>query len=328
MIPANIHAAAGLERILEITVNKRVWKSPHLQSKATKLLRDIEGGIRQHGVVKNKAGESVYAYEVDGKGGVLVECDDANVPSLLSIPLLGWSGYDHEVYTATRKMLLSPSTNKYYFDGTEFRGIGSPHAPSHYVWPMAFAVEALTEEGSTELVAHSMLFQIKQSLKSACGDAMHEGVDSRRGCNAKGGYSRAWFEWANALFVVLLESATGERCDGACRTLALKKAAESKEGGTSLIGKRFYQNKYKNDPNPTETNWSNRRDRLSPLTRADNISWLADKIKSIFSTISSFLRSRLLFRWLIAWGQLARPRCIMLLVRVNHGEFLCCIPDL
>ena len=246
LIPSNIHAAAGLERILEI--NKRVWRSPQLHAKATKLLQDIEDGIRKHGVVKNKSGELVYAYEVDGKGGVLVEFDDANVPSLLSIPLLGWSGYDRPIYAATRKMLLSPSTNKYYFDGKAFRGIGSPHTPYHFVWPMAFAVEALTEEGSTELVANSMLFQIRQSLKSACNDAMHEGVDSRRGCTVKGGFSRAWFEWANALFVVLLESATGERCDAYGRALALQHTIESDSGVASHVRERFYQNKYKNDP--------------------------------------------------------------------------------
>ena len=77
--------------------------------------------------MKNKDGKLVNAYEVDAKGGVLIEFDDANVPSLLSIPLLGWSAYDREVYASTRKMLLSTSTRKYYYEGEAFRGMGSPY---------------------------------------------------------------------------------------------------------------------------------------------------------------------------------------------------------
>ena len=40
-------------------------------------------------------------------GGILKKYDDANVPSLLSIPLLGWSKYDPQIYKSTRSMLLS-----------------------------------------------------------------------------------------------------------------------------------------------------------------------------------------------------------------------------
>eukprot|EP00977_Amphora_coffeiformis_P008452 scaffold1915_cov144-Amphora_coffeaeformis.AAC.5 len=246
LIPANIHAAAGLERVIEM--NKRVWKSTKLHNKATKLLHEMEQGIQKYGIVPDDAGNMVYAYEVDGLGGVLSKFDDANVPSLLSIPLLGWSKYDREIYRNTRKNLLSPKTNKYYFEGETLRGIGSPHTPHGYVWPMAFAVEALTEEGSTEEIAESMVFQIRQSLKSACNDAMHEGVEVRRGCEGSGrGFTRVWFEWANALFVVLLETATGQRCDGAGRAWALAAAANSALPAGSKGGS-FYQNKYKNDP--------------------------------------------------------------------------------
>ena len=42
--------------------------------------------------------ERIYAYEVDGLGRNLTDFDDANVPSLLSMPLLGWKGYDQKVY--------------------------------------------------------------------------------------------------------------------------------------------------------------------------------------------------------------------------------------
>ena len=43
--------------------------------------------------------------------------DDANVPSLISLPYLKACSMEDPVYQATRKMLLSPD-NPWYFSGT------------------------------------------------------------------------------------------------------------------------------------------------------------------------------------------------------------------
>ena len=249
LIPANIHAAAGIERILEL--NKRIWKSNDLNVQATKLLRDVEDGIRKYGVVEvpAKSGigtEKVYAYEVDGLGNALVNFDDANIPSLLSIPLLGWSGYDHDVYRNTRSRLLDPKFNTQYFQGNALRGIGSPHTRHMFVWPMSFAIEALTEEGSPEHRAEVMAFQIRQSLKSACKGAMHEGVHAQLGCPK---FTRHWFEWANALFVVLMENSLGERCDIQGRQAALLASSENAIKAFKrkpTVGEMFFVNRYNN----------------------------------------------------------------------------------
>lgn len=50
----------------------------------------------------------VYCYETDGMGNCNL-MDDANVPSLLSIPYLDPSGedYNREVYKNTREFILS-----------------------------------------------------------------------------------------------------------------------------------------------------------------------------------------------------------------------------
>lgn len=53
----------------------------------------------------NVFGKSVYAYEVDGAGGA-VFMDDANIPSLLSLPYLGYNKKDDAVYQHTREFLL------------------------------------------------------------------------------------------------------------------------------------------------------------------------------------------------------------------------------
>ena len=191
LIPANIHAAGALERVL--LLNERIWRHEGLQAKATKLLRDIEEGIRQFGIVESD-GVRIYAYEVDGFGGVLANFDDANVPSLLSIPLLGWTGYDEQVYRNTRDFLLS-HRNQHYYKGNKLVGIGSPHTPAQYVWPMALVIQALTEPDTNER-DEQLAFQMRQLLLSASNDAMHEGVyvhDVRR-------FTRPWFEWVRVMY--------------------------------------------------------------------------------------------------------------------------------
>lgn len=191
LIPANIHAAAALERV--IILNEHIWKNVDLGRKASKLLHDIEDGINTYGIVTESNGERVYAYEVDGMGGVLSTFDDANVPSLLAIPLLGWSRWDHDVYQATRRKILSEA-NKHYHVGKQVRGIGSQHTLGRRVWPMAMAIEGLTEEGDDR--DEKIVFQMRQLLLSACSDAMHESVSADTVCS----FTRPWFEWVSILY--------------------------------------------------------------------------------------------------------------------------------
>lgn len=51
----------------------------------------------------------IYAFEVDGGGGVDLR-DDANVPSLLPIPYLGYRPANDTVYQNSRAFVLSPRT--------------------------------------------------------------------------------------------------------------------------------------------------------------------------------------------------------------------------
>ncbi len=64
-------------------------------------------GIQDFGIVEASNGVKVYAYEVDGLGNSLVDFDDPNIPSLLSVPLLGYSGYDKEIFENTKERILS-----------------------------------------------------------------------------------------------------------------------------------------------------------------------------------------------------------------------------
>jgi hypothetical protein len=88
-----------------------------------------------------------------------------------------------------------------------------------------------------------MAFQIQQSLDAGCNDAMHESVNSTHGC--QGGFSRDWFEWSNALFVVLVETALGERCDAKGRSDALISMVRTVLGGPATFHE-LYMNPYNN----------------------------------------------------------------------------------
>ncbi len=59
---------------------------------------------------------NVLPYEVDGLDAKYY-MDDANVPSLLSLPAIGYMSTANPIYAATRNYVLAPS-NPYWFSGT------------------------------------------------------------------------------------------------------------------------------------------------------------------------------------------------------------------
>ena len=148
LIPANMFAVVALECVHELATH--IWKNADLASKAQKLGQEIQQGIENHAVVNHPVHGKIYAYEVDGLGNSLL-MDDANVPSLLSIPYLGYKHYDEEIYANTRKFIFSKN-NPTYQSGSnpitgEVEGYGSPHmqaAIRRNIWPMSIAVQGLT----------------------------------------------------------------------------------------------------------------------------------------------------------------------------------------
>lgn len=151
--------------------------------------------------MRNAAGEPIYAYEVDGLGHALV-MDDANVPSLLAAPYLGYCAADDPTYQATRRTLLS-GENPFYYAGEHTAGIGSPHTPPRYVWPIARSIEGLTCPSQEEKAA------ILDNLVAidAGTNLMHEGVcvdDPTQ-------YTREWFSWSNMMFCELVMDYFGIR---------------------------------------------------------------------------------------------------------------------
>ncbi|WP_235035950.1 glycoside hydrolase family 125 protein [Curtobacterium sp. 18060] len=190
-VPANLFAAEALLAVAAIA--RDVWSDSGLADDADVLRASILDGVRQHGVVPGPDGEDVYAYEVDGLGGVLL-MDDANTPSLLSLPLSAPSVLDDSVWAATRDFVLSPA-NPYWFSGTAAAGIGSPHTLPQRVWPIALAVEGLV---SGSPARRRELLDVLVATDGGTGD-MHESFDVEDPAQ----FSRPWFSWADAMFCEL-----------------------------------------------------------------------------------------------------------------------------
>lgn len=192
LVPSNMFAVVVLDYLKEIYTE--IVKEPSIVDEVTELREEIQSGIEKFAKVKNAAGETVYAYEVDGLGNYSI-MDDSNVPSLLAAPYLGYCAEDDDVYLATRETILSKE-NPYFYEGKYAKGIGSSHTPENYVWPIALAMEGLTtsdKSGKKRIL--DLLVE-----NDAGTNLMHEGFDVDNPNN----YTREWFSWANMMFCELV----------------------------------------------------------------------------------------------------------------------------
>ena len=187
LIPSNMLAVSALKRMVSFPVQEE------LKNRAGKLSGEIKQGIETYGVYEHPVYGKIYAYETDGLGHYNL-MDDANVPSLLAAPWYGYCNVDEEIYQNTRRFILSKE-NPYYCCGDVAEGVGSPHTPAGFVWPIAIAIQGLTAGKQSE--KESML---KMLLRiTAETGYMHEGVDVNNPQN----YTRPWFAWANSMFCLL-----------------------------------------------------------------------------------------------------------------------------
>ncbi|GAA3102141.1 meiotically up-regulated gene 157 (Mug157) protein [Kribbella aluminosa] len=190
-VPGNMFASVVLGYLQEIATE--VLRDEPLADRAKTLKAEIDEGITQYGTIDHPVHGRVYAYEVDGLGESLL-MDDANMPSLLSIPLTGYAAADDPTYLATRSLLLSPD-NPYYYSGTAAAGIGSPHTPPRYIWHIALAVQGISSTSADE---RQRLLELLRDTTGGTGQ-MHEGFD----VDDPHKFTREWFSWANAMFCEL-----------------------------------------------------------------------------------------------------------------------------
>ncbi|MEL3906543.1 MAG: glycoside hydrolase family 125 protein [Treponema sp.] len=191
LIPSNMFASVVLGYAAEIA--SVVFNDKPLSAECSSLQKTIKDALDRYAHVTHEKFGTVYAYEVDGFGQYHL-MDDANVPSLLSIPFLGYAPIDDERYQATRRMILS-DMNPYYYKGSAVAGIGSPHTPVNHVWPVSLAMQGLTSADKSEKL------RILELLTGTDGQtgSMHESFDVENPHI----YTREWFSWADALFCTL-----------------------------------------------------------------------------------------------------------------------------
>ncbi|GAW13973.1 hypothetical protein ANO14919_033650 [Xylariales sp. No.14919] len=165
-----------------------------LAEKMSDFADSVRDGIDKHGKVKHATFGEIYAFEIDGFGSSNL-MDDANVPSLLSAPILDFLDASDETYQNTRKFVLS-TWNPYYMHGPVINGTGGPHVGPGKAWPMSVITALLTSDDDSEIVTG---LQTLVSSTNGLG-LIHESVDTFDASK----WTREWFSWANGLFGEML----------------------------------------------------------------------------------------------------------------------------
>lgn len=202
LVPSNMFAAVILDYLSEIA--SEIYKEDAFAMETRAFSRELRAAIEKAAIVQpdgKRFFKPFYAYEVDGFGQYLV-MDDANLPSLLSIPYFGYCEADDEYYQNTREMILSEQ-NPYYYSGKYAKGIGSFHTASNYIWHISMGMQGLTSgsRGEKRKILESMV-----AIDGGTG-WMHEGID----VNDPAKFTRPWFSWANAVFSELVLDYCGYR---------------------------------------------------------------------------------------------------------------------
>ncbi|MFN8286628.1 MAG: glycoside hydrolase family 125 protein [Chitinophagales bacterium] len=195
-IPENLFAVVALRYLAEMVAAMHSAEAEFIKE-CLALADEVEKAVQQHGVIEHGKFNRMYVYECDGIGNSLL-MDDAGIPSLISIPYLGYGSTHDELYLNSRAFALSPA-NPYFYKSEMFNGTGSPHLAwkhAEMIWPLGLIMRGLTAGHDDE---------IKQCLKMlkdchAGTGFMHEGFNKNNAAD----FTRAWFAWANTLFGELI----------------------------------------------------------------------------------------------------------------------------
>ena len=191
LVPANLFAMQELRHIAKFA---ELLSDAELKAEALSLADEIEQGVKDCARVQHPQFGEIYAYETDGMGHYNL-MDDANVPSLLALPYLGICDKNDPLYLRTRAFVLSDG-NPYFYSGAQAKGVGSPHTPAGYVWPIGLCVQGMTTDDVDE---QAVLVDALMHTHAGC-ECMHESFDP----DAPERFTREWFAWANSMFGELI----------------------------------------------------------------------------------------------------------------------------
>lgn len=188
LVPSNFFAVVSLKQAAEM-MNK-ILHDAALANECMQLANEVSNALKRYAATTHPQFGKVYAYETNGFGSYHL-MDDANVPSLLSMPYLGAMTATDAIYQNTRKFLLS-SENPFFFKGKAAEGVGSPHTGLDLIWPIGIIIRALTSSSDEEIknCIHSLI-----ATHGGTG-FMHESFHKDDPKN----FTRKWFAWANTIF--------------------------------------------------------------------------------------------------------------------------------
>lgn len=192
LVPSNLMAVRALGNAMEIV--EKIYMDEDFFAELSQLREEIRSGLEKYAVVEHPVYGRMYAYETDGMGNYIF-MDDANSPSLLSLPWLKCCSKEDETYQNTRRFVLSKE-NPYYYEGKAACGVGSPHTPDQYIWHMAIVMRALTSNDRDEIL---QCLKYLSETHAEC-NLMHESFDK----DAPENFTRPWFAWSNSMLATLL----------------------------------------------------------------------------------------------------------------------------
>ena len=167
------------------------FKEPAFAAGCTALADEVHAALLANASVNHPVCGKILAFEVNGYGSCYL-ADDANVPSLLSLPYLqSLDNDDLALYNNTRRFILSEN-NIFYVKGSAAEGVSSSHMGRDMIWPMGIIMRAMTSSDDAE-IAQSLHF-----LKTTHADTgfMHESFYKDNPAK----FTRQGFAWANTLY--------------------------------------------------------------------------------------------------------------------------------
>ncbi len=188
LVPSNFFAVVSLRQAAEMV--QALHKDTELATACRALATEVENALQRYAVVTHPQFGKVYAFEVNGFGSFHL-MDDANVPSLLSLPYLGAVKPNDPVYANTRKLILS-GENPFFFSGKAGKGIGSPHTGLHRIWPISIVMQGLTSNNDAEIRQCLQTLQKCHAGKGFMHESFHQDDPAK--------FTRSWFAWANTIF--------------------------------------------------------------------------------------------------------------------------------
>ncbi len=193
LIPSNMFAIEVLGYLIEI-FSLPEMRDDILVSKAKELQQQVKKGLKENGIIKHPKFGKIIAFEVNGYGSFHM-MDDANVPSLLSLPYLNAIAPEDNLYLNTRKVVLSDN-NPFFYKGKAGEGVGGPHTGVDTIWPMSIILRAITSVDEKEIKKC-----LNMLLKTHADTGfMHESFHKDDATQ----FTRKWFAWANTLFGELI----------------------------------------------------------------------------------------------------------------------------